>query len=146
MVNANEGTTVANERARGIEIFGRQRSARSRDAATAGGHGGEDGQAQQRERPVRRRALGVLAVVAATIFAVIEVVAVAAGASDDYATATQLAIVVIVGTIATAVAGAGAVIIGAGRAWGLVAVLLSIVVNPLVLIRILQFFETVTRH
>ena len=91
--------------------------------------------------PAGSRALpGLLAVVAAALFAVMHGAAVAAASAGDFATATVLAWTVIVGTIATLLLGAASVVLGRGRRWGVLAIALSVVANPLVLTRVLGFF------
>jgi len=90
-----------------------------------------------------RRALalpGLLAVLAAGFFAVLHGVAVGAAAGGDNTTATVLAWTVIVGTIATLLLGVVAVVSGRGRRWGALAVVLSLLANPFVLMRVLGFF------
>ena len=77
-------------------------------------------------------------------FAVVHVVAVVVATGGGYVLASQLAVVAIVGTIITLVLGIGTFVLRAGRRWGLVAIVLSIVVNPVALRYILDFFGSLT--
>jgi len=123
----------------GIEVFGRQPRARRASAETpaTGGAPAESSRA-------RGQGLGVLAVVLVLAFAVVHVVAVVVATGGGYVLASQLAIVAIVGTIITLVLGTGTFVLRAGRRWGLVAIVLSIVANPIALRYILDFFGSVT--
>jgi hypothetical protein len=93
------------------------------------------------ERRSSAGAPGVLAVIAAALFAAVHVAAIVVGVGGDYRTATILAWVAIVGTALTLVMGVVAFVRGRGRGWSAVAVAVSIVANPLILTRILVFFE-----
>ena len=123
----------------GIEVFGRQPRARRAPAETpaTGGAPAESSRA-------RGQGLGVLAVVLVLAFAVVHVVAVVVATGGGYVLASQLAIVAIVGTIITLVLGIGTFVLRAGRRWGLVAIVLSIVANPIALRYILDFFGSAT--
>jgi len=123
----------------GIEVFGRQPRARRAPVETpaAGGDPGESARS-------RGQGLGVLAVVLVLAFAVVHVVAVIVATGGGYVLASQLAIVAIVGTIITLVLGIGTFVLRAGRRWGLVAIVLSIVANPIALRYILDFFGSAT--
>jgi hypothetical protein len=93
--------------------------------------------------PADRR-LGFTAVVLAAGFGVIVGIAVAAAAEGDHATGTALAWFAIVGTVFTLALGISAVVLHRGRRWGVVAVILSLIVNPWILTQILSFFATLT--
>jgi len=66
--------------------------------------------------------------------------AVMAAADGDFEKGTVLAWVAIIGTILTGLMGAAALVLGYGRLWGLAAVLLSVVANPVTLTAILGAF------
>ena len=123
----------------GVEVFGRQprqRRAPARRAPAVEGAPGESPRA-------RGQGLGALAVVLVLAFAVVHVVAVIVATGGGYVLASQLAIVAIVGTIITLVLGIGTFVLRAGRRWGLVAIVLSIMVNPVALRYILDFVGSV---
>ena len=81
--------------------------------------------------------LGALALTAAVVFAVMHGVAVATAADGGYAAATALAWAVIVGTVASLLLGAAAVVQRRGRRWGAIAIAVSLLANPLVLVWLL---------
>jgi hypothetical protein len=83
---------------------------------------------------------GLVALVAAGLFAVLHGTAVGTASVGDFGTATALAWTVIVGTIASLLLGVAAVVLGRGRRWGAIAVVLSLVANPFVLTRVFAFF------
>ena len=83
---------------------------------------------------------GQVAVVAAGVFAVLHGIAVGRAAVGDYPTATALAWTVIVGTVASLLLGVAAVLLGRGRRWGALAIVLSFAANPFVLSRIFGLF------
>ena len=66
--------------------------------------------------------------------------AVSAAVAGEDGRATSLAWIAIIGSIITALMGAVALFGGFGRAWGLVAVVVSVVANPVALRLILEFF------
>jgi len=66
--------------------------------------------------------------------------AVIAAADGDFEKGTILAWVAVVGTILTALMGAAALVLGYGRLWGLVAIVLSLLANPVTLTVILDAF------
>lgn len=130
---------MSEQKPMGVEVFGP--APRSRPAsAPANAHSGEYAADQPQGRGARGPGLGILALLLAVGFAVVHVVAVIAGVDGDFARSSQLAYVAIGGTAVSLLLGAVTVVIGAGRRWGVVAVLVSLVANPLVLIRILDFF------
>lgn len=86
----------------------------------------------------RSALLGILAVVLALVCAGVHAAAVGAASVDQFERATVLAIVAIIGTIVTAILGFVALVRGAGRRWGVVAVVLSAVANPLALTALLR--------
>ena len=66
--------------------------------------------------------------------------AMVAAVDGDAGRATTLAWIAIVGSIVTGLMGAVALIGGYGRLWGLCAIIVSIIANPVVLRLILEFF------
>jgi len=66
--------------------------------------------------------------------------AVAAAVEGDEGRATSLAWIAIIGSVITALMGAVALFGGFGRVWGFVAILVSLVANPVTLRLILEFF------
>jgi hypothetical protein len=127
----------------GIEVFGRQPRAR-RPRAPKPGIDGPPGDTSGDGTRSRGQGLGLLAVLLVLAFAVVHVVAIVVATGGGYVLASQLAIVAIVGTIITLVLGIGTFVLRAGRRWGAVAVVLSIVANPIALRYILDFFGTAT--
>ncbi|MCU1542440.1 MAG: hypothetical protein JWM50_305 [Microbacteriaceae bacterium] len=87
-----------------------------------------------------RTAPGLIAVVGAAAFAAVHIVAIVEATSGNYSGATTLAWVAIVGTTATLLLAIAAVGLDRGRRWGAVAIILSLVANPFILVRILGFF------
>jgi len=96
----------------------------------------------QPARPARN--LGVAATGGALALAIVVAVAVSVAADGDHEAGTGLAWFAIVGTALTFALGIAAVVLRRGRRWGVVAVILSLVVNPFILTRLLAFFETLT--
>jgi hypothetical protein len=88
--------------------------------------------------------LGIAATALAAVLAVIVAIAVGTAAEGDHATGTVLAWVAIVGTAMTFALGIAAIVLRRGRRWGAVAVILSLLVNPWILMQILSFFSTLT--
>lgn len=66
--------------------------------------------------------------------------AVMAAAEGDFEKGTILAWVAIVGTILTGLMGAAALVLGYGRLWGLLAIVLSLFANPVTLSAMLDGF------
>ena len=97
----------------------------------------------ERAEAARRRARslpGLLALVAVGFFAVLHGVAVGAASRGDYETATVLAWTVIVGTAATLLLSAAALVLDRGRVLAATAGVLSLLANPLVLSGIFRAF------
>ena len=93
------------------------------------------------EEPVDARKtahLGFSATVLAAGLLFVVAYAVMASAGGDFEKGTVLAWVAIVGTILTGLMGAAALVMGYGRLWGFVAVVLSLVANPVTLTAILD--------
>ena len=88
--------------------------------------------------------LGVVAVALTLLLAVVVGFAVAVASVGDDATGSVLAWFAIVGTTATFVMGAAAIITGRGRRWGAVAVILSLIVNPWIMTQLLTAVGTLT--
>ncbi|MET4780977.1 hypothetical protein [Glaciihabitans sp. UYNi722] len=80
------------------------------------------------------RWFGLTTLVFAVLVVVLEGVAIGVGSGRDWTAATALAWVVIVLTIVSFLAGLAAVILNVGRWWGVAAMALSVVGNPLVLV------------
>ena len=130
----------------GIEVFGPQpRPARTRTPRPPGSRRGPRAPREPRGGlRANGSGLGVLALVLALGFAAVHTVAILTAADGDFALASQLAVVAIVGTVITLVLGVIVVVIGAGRRWGVAAALLSVLANPFALRHILDFFGTLT--
>ena len=88
--------------------------------------------------------MGASAALLALGFAAVHGYAIVAAAGGDYGFARTLATVAIVGTILTGLLGALALFGGFGRRWGAVALVLSILANPLALTRILGYLDTIS--
>lgn len=89
-----------------------------------------------------RRGLGPLTVALAVLFAIVTAVAIVVATDRNYSLATVLAWFAIAGTAVSFVLAAAAVVLGRGRRWGAVAMVVSVLANPLVLRLILGAFET----
>ena len=84
------------------------------------------------------RLVGVVALGVAALALVAEVVAIAIGSAGQWPLATVLAWVAIVLTVAAAALGVVAIVRRRGRAWGVVAVVVAVLGNPLVQIGVLR--------
>jgi hypothetical protein len=96
------------------------------------------------EEPRRSRLLGVGAVLLALVFAGVHAGAVIAASGNEFERATTLATLAIIGTGITALLGLTALFAGFGRRAGLVAIVLSLLANPLVLTALLSWLDTAT--
>ena len=88
-----------------------------------------------------RRLLGPLAVLVAAVSAFVTAAAVSVAAGGDFSTGTALSWSAIVGTAIAFVIGAAAVVLARGRRWGVVAMVVALLANPLVLRLLLGLFE-----
>jgi len=88
--------------------------------------------------------MGASAALLAVGFAAVQGYAIVAATGGDFALARTLALVAIVGTIITGLLGAVALLFGFGRRWGAIALVLSVLANPLALTRILGFLDTIS--
>lgn len=84
------------------------------------------------------RNLGAVSAVWSAIFVALEIVAIVLASNGLWAVATALAWAVIVLTVASFLVGASAVILRRKRRLGILAMILSLVANPLVLIAVLD--------
>jgi hypothetical protein len=91
-----------------------------------------------------RAVLGATAAALALVFGAIGLLGVGVASSGDYAFSTVLAQIAIGGTLVTFVSGVVAIILGRGRGWGLAALGLSFIANPLAQIQLLDFFGRFT--
>ncbi|MGV8970315.1 MAG: hypothetical protein ACOH1J_07695 [Microbacteriaceae bacterium] len=125
----------------GLEIFGAAarpyRAAKTTVSSTSTRVGGAGAQAARRRRPW----LGVGACVMVVAFAVVDGFAIAAAIDDNYELAVILAVIAAVGTVITFLVGAVALVVGRGRWWGLAAMALSVLTNPVTLVQVLVFFS-----
>ena len=81
---------------------------------------------------------GVVALGVAALAAVAEVIAIVVGSAGEWPLATGLAWVVIVLTVVALVLGVVAVVRDRGRAWGIAAIVVAVLANPLVQIGVLR--------
>ena len=88
--------------------------------------------------------MGASAALLAVGFAAVHGYAIAAASGGDFAVARTLAMVAIVGTIITGLLGIVALLFGFGRRFGAVALVLSILANPLALTRMLGYLDTIS--
>jgi len=89
--------------------------------------------------PTRRMiSLGAIALIAVAALAVLEIVAIAIGSAGGWVTADLLGKAIIVLTVATLVLGVVAAVRRRGGRLGAVAAVVSILINPLVLIGLLR--------
>lgn len=96
--------------------------------------------------PARRRSgwrppIGALALGLALLFVVADAVAIAVSAQGQWVLGTLIAQAIIVATIASFALGIGAFVANRGRRYAAVAVVISILANPLVLTGILAFLD-----
>lgn len=77
--------------------------------------------------------LGLFAVILALLLVALEVVGVFLALDGQFESATLIGHIVTLGTAASLLLGLAALITGWGRAWGFLAVVLSVLANPLVL-------------
>ncbi|MBX3094653.1 MAG: hypothetical protein KF680_09010 [Cryobacterium sp.] len=93
-----------------------------------------------REEEVERRPvpIGLIAFIVALLFIALEVVGVILALDSQYAAATLIGQIVTLGTALPLLLGLAAVITGWARGWGVLAVLLSVLANPLVLNAVLD--------
>jgi len=134
---------VSEQQPMGVEVFGRQPRPQRAPVETPAPDGVPTG-APGEASPARGQGLGVLAVLLVLAFAVVHVVAIVVATGGGYVLASQLAIVAIVGTIITLVLGIGTFVLRSGRRWGAVAIVLSVVANPIALRHLLDFFGSAT--
>ena len=88
-----------------------------------------------------RRLFGPLAALVAVVSAFVTAAAVSVAAGGDFSTGTALSWSAIVGTAIAFVIGAAAVVLARGRRWGVVAMVVAPLANPLVLRLLLGLFE-----
>jgi hypothetical protein len=88
-----------------------------------------------------RRGLGPGAAALAVVGAVATAVAVSVATGRDFPAATALAWTAIVVTAIAFVLGAAAIVLSRGRRWGVVAMVVAALANPLVLRLILRLFD-----
>jgi hypothetical protein len=82
---------------------------------------------------------GRLALGLSLLFVILDVVALVLADNRSWEAAIVLAQIGTVGTIVAFVVGAGAVIMSRGRRWGIAAVVLAVVANPIILTKVLGF-------
>jgi hypothetical protein len=90
-------------------------------------------------RPDPSRMPGRIALALSLLLLALDVVALVLADNRAWVAATVLAQVATVGTIVAFVVGAGAVIVSRGRRWGIAAVVLAVVANPIILTKVLGF-------
>ena len=96
---------------------------------------------EQRKRLLWRPwPLGLIAMVLTVLVIVAQIVAVSLMTSGQFGPATVLAEILAFATVLPLVVGVLAIIRNRWRSWGIVAVVVSIMTNPLVLIAVLDFF------
>ena len=98
----------------------------------------------EKTKRVKTPLLGILAVVLVIVVGIVHVASIVLATGGDYELASFMAIAAIAGSVVSLVMGAIAAIAGLGRWWGLIAMVISIVVNPFVLLKVLTFFSGVT--
>jgi hypothetical protein len=103
---------------------------------------GEDELAEEEPAPLERTGTALLGVLALA-FAVLTAAALAAGVvlatAGDYRLATVIAYGAIGLSVLAVIGGVLAAILGWGRRWGVIAVIVGIVADPLVLLVVLRF-------
>lgn len=89
----------------------------------------------------RTRLLGVVAAALALVTIGVHIAAIVVASGGDFATGTLLGYLAIGASALAVVAGLVAAILGRGRAWGIAAVVVAVVANPLVLLAVLRFLS-----
>lgn len=84
--------------------------------------------------------LGIVALVLGVLTVAALVTGIAIATAGDWAPATTIAYGAIGLSVLAVVVGVVAVVLGAGRRWAVIAVLLGVFANPLVLLAVLRFF------
>jgi hypothetical protein len=87
--------------------------------------------------PRKSRLLGVLALVAAVAAAVILSVGMTSANAGQYAAGSGLAYLATGVSVVAVICGASAALLGRGRPWGVVAVVIGLLANPLLLTKLL---------
>ena len=108
------------------------------------GEGEEDDESSDEQSPPLERTgtalLGILALALAALTAAGLAAGVVIATAGDYRLATIVAYGAIGLSVLAVVGGVLAVILGWGRRWGVIAVIVGVVANPLVLLVVLRFF------
>jgi hypothetical protein len=103
---------------------------------------GEDEPAEEEPAPLERTGTALLGILALA-FAVLTAVALAAGVvmatAGDYRLATVITYGAIGLSVLAVIGGVLAAILGWGRRWGVIAVIVGVVANPLVMLAALRF-------
>jgi uncharacterized membrane protein YcjF (UPF0283 family) len=109
-----------------------------------------DGEGEDEDEPADEQApslerlntplLGILALALAVLTAVGLAVGIVIATAGDYRLATIVAYGAIGLSVLAVIGGVLAVILGWGRRWGVIAVIVGVVANPLVLLVVLRFF------
>ncbi len=86
-----------------------------------------------------RGLVGMAALALAVIMAVLHVIGVVVASGGDFESATVIAWVVIGLSVLAVVGGIVAVILRRGRGWGVAAIALAVIANPVVLLYLLRF-------
>lgn len=91
--------------------------------------------------PERRRLpLGLVAFAVAVVLAILEIVAIALANSGEPGAATVLGQVLVLLTALPLALGLYAAVRGMNRGWGIAAVAVAVLANPLILVNLLSFF------
>ncbi len=93
------------------------------------------------ERAPRGPGLGILGLAFGVLTVAATVAAIVIASSGDYGLGTITAYGAIALSVLAVLAGVVSVVLGFGRRWGVLAVLLGVLANPLVLLVILRFFS-----
>lgn len=98
------------------------------------------GDAVRTER-VKTPLLGILAVGLVVLAAIVQGVAIVMATDNRYLVSTVLGYGAVAASILGFLVGAAAAVLSLGRRWGIAAMLLSLVANPIVVLNVLTFFS-----
>jgi hypothetical protein len=96
----------------------------------------------KRTTGVPRALVGMIALGLAVVMAVLHVVGIVVASGNDYGTATAIAWVAIVISGVAVLGGVAAIILRRGRGWGIAAIVLGVLANPVILLYLLRLVST----
>jgi hypothetical protein len=101
---------------------------------------GMDPAAEADAQPVRKTALlGILSVAVAILTGILVWIGIAVSLDGDYIAGTSLAYLATGTSVVAIICGASAMLLGRGRTWGVVGIVVGILLTPLLLTRLLAW-------